>query len=220
MSENLQLLQALANRPSAIAWFKELLDEIRLNVTDTGEQFTIVNHGDRVEVLSGFHAPSRRKILFGLLDPGDWYAQQFIIPLQSQNIRNLSAVFADNVVDAEELYRIMAFIAPHLLQAALGIPAMRNKFLLKLFKLDTFWHQCLLDPQGNETQPCTVALTHGQWLIIPGYHGQSQRKKVLTAQKLLEFQRRVHQAEQENSLSGWLALGTWYQNWLESLTAR
>jgi hypothetical protein len=37
---------------------------------------------------------------------------------------------------------------------------------------------------------------------------------VLTAASLLEFQRRVHQAEVENSLTGWLALHEWYKQWL------
>jgi hypothetical protein len=121
-------------------------------------------------------------------------------------------------MDDQELYRVMAFIQPTLLEAALGMPVMRNAFLLRLFRLDTFWHQCLLDPQGNETQQCTVEFKNGQWTITPGYHGTPQRKKVLTAPKLLAFQKRVHQAEHEDTLRGWLALNTWYHEWLESIT--
>ena len=220
MSTNLQLLQALANKPVASQWFTDVLDYIRLKVTDTDEEFTVIRRGDRVDVAPGFQPPVRKKILFGLFDPGDWYAKQFILPLASENVRNFSRFFDDDQIDAEELYRIMAFLQPVLLKAALGMPVMRNPFLLKLFRLDTAWHQCLLDPQGKETQQCTVRFEHGQWSITPGYQGQTQRKKVLTAPKLWEFQKRVHQAEQANNLSGWLALASWYRNWLASITVR
>jgi hypothetical protein len=81
------------------------------------------------------------------------------------------------------------------------------------------WHQCLLDPQGNETQQATVQLVGDTWEILPGYHGIPQRKKVLTSEKLLEFQRRVHQAEDTDTLSSWFALLDWYRKWLESVSA-
>ncbi len=220
MSANLQALQDLAAKPVASDWFSKILNELRLSVTDTGEQFTIISYNDRVEVVNGYQNPRRSKILFGLFDPGHWYATQFVIPLKSENINNLTGVFADNVVTDEELYRIMAFITPHLLRAALGMSVMKNSFLLWLFKMDTFWHQCMLDPDGNETQQSTVEFKNGEWHITVGYHGTTKRKKMLTAQKLLEFQQRVHQAEQENSLSGWLSLSSWYHRWLDSITAR
>jgi hypothetical protein len=85
--------------------------------------------------------------------------------------------------------------------------------------LDTKWHQCLLDPQGNETQQSTVQLVGNTWEILPGYHGTPQRKKVLTPEKLLEFQRRVHKAENEDTLNGWFALLDWYRKWLASVSA-
>jgi hypothetical protein len=220
MSENLQLLQSLADKPAASQWFRDVLSYIRLEVTDTGETFTVICRGERVEVKPGFQPPARRKVLLGLFDPGDWYAKQFILPLKSENIRNFAAFFVDDIVDDQELYRVMAFIQPVLLKAALGMPVMRNTFLLNLFRLDTFWHQCLLDPKGNETQQCTVKFEHGQWSITPGYHGAPQRKKVLTASKLLQFQRRVHQAEVANTLAGWLGLAPWYHNWLASITVK
>jgi hypothetical protein len=220
MSANLQALQALAAQPAASNWFRKMLNEIRLSVTDTGEKFTVVAHPEHVEVFEGYQKPQRRRLLFGLFDPGDWYAQQFIIPLKSENIKNLTGIFADNVVTDEELYRIMSFITPHLLRAALGMSVMKNRFLLWLFNMDTSWHQCMLDPQGKETQQSTVEFRNGEWRITDGYQGNVQRKKILTAKKLLEFQQRVHQAEQENTLSGWLALNSWYKQWLYSITEK
>ncbi|HXF60570.1 MAG TPA: hypothetical protein VNK95_03065 [Caldilineaceae bacterium] len=214
MSETLQILQELANRPAAREWVQQVVSYVRLQVTDTNEEFTVICRPAGIEVVPGFRPPDRRPILFGLFDPGKWYAEQFIIPLTSENIRNFAGFFTDDTLDEQELYRVMAFIAPRLLQATLRMPVMRNRLLLALLRLDTAWHQCLLDPAGNETQQATVRFINGQWEILEGYQGVAQRKKVLTAPSLLEFQRRVHQAEVENTLAGWLALHAWYKQWL------
>ena len=218
MSQNLSLLQTLAEQPAVQQWVGDLINYVRLQITDSGEEFTVLRQGQRLAVAPGFVAPVRRPILFGLFDPGDWYAKQFILPLNSNNLQNFAGFFTDKVVDERELYRIMAVLQPVLLAAALRMPAMHNRWLLSLFRLDTHWHQCLLDPNGNETQSCTVQFANGRWTVTPGYHGVAQRKKVLTAPKLLDFQKRVHQAESENSLRGWLALASWYRTWLDSIS--
>jgi hypothetical protein len=219
MSENSELLQSLAQNPQARTWFEQLLSYLRVRVSDTGEEFTVISKKTGVEITPGFIPPDRRKLLYGIFDPGDWYAQQFVITVSSQNVRNFASFFADDNVSQEELFRIMSFLMPVLLKATLEMPAMRNRALLSLLGLDTVWHQCLLDPQGNETQPATVQLVGDKWEVLPGYHGTPQRKKVLTPEKLLEFQRRVHQAEDEDTLGGWFALLDWYRKWLGSVSA-
>ena len=219
MGENLEILQALTRNAAARAWFTQVLSYLRVRVSDTDEEFTVLAKGDEVEIVTGFVPPARRKLLYGLFDPGEWYAKTFIITVNSQNVRNFAGFFADSEVGSEELFRIMSFLMPVLLKATLEMPAMRNRVLLTTLKLDTMWHQCLLDPQGNETQPATVQLVGNAWEILPGYHGTPQRKKVLTPEKLLEFQRRVHQAEEEDTLNGWFALLDWYRQWLDSVSA-
>ncbi len=218
MSENLEILQSLTRNPSARAWFEQVLNYLRVRVTDTNEEFTVISKHDGVEVTPGFVPPDRRKLLYGLFDPGDWYAKQFIISVSSQNVRNYASFFENDEVSPEELFRIMSFLTPVLLKATLEMPAMRNKALIALLGLDTMWHQCLLDPQGNETQPCTVQMVGNRWEILPGYHGTPQRKKVLTPEKLLEFQRRVHTAEDTDTLKGWFSLLDWYRKWLLSVS--
>jgi hypothetical protein len=219
MSENLEIMQGLTRNPTAQEWFKQVLTYLRVRITDTNEEFTVFNRKEGIVIAPGFVPPERRKLLYGLFDPGDWYAKQFIIDLTGQNLRNLAAFFEDATLDQEELFRVMSFLMPILLKATLEMPAMRNRALLNVLKLDTMWHQCLLDPQGNETQPSTVQLVGNAWEITPGYHGTAQRKKVLTPEKLLDFQRRVHQAEEEDTLRGWFALLDWYRQWLASVSA-
>lgn len=219
MSENLEILQNLARNPAARAWFEQVLNYLRVRVSDTGEEFTVISKPDGIEIHPGFVPPERRKLLYGLFDPGEWYAKQFIVTVESQNVRNFASFFEDREIGKEELFRIMSFLMPVLLKATLEMPAMRNRALLAMLRLDTKWHQCLLDPQGNETQQATVQLVGNRWEISPGYHGTPQRKKVLTPEKLLEFQRRVHEAEDEDTLKGWFALLDWYRQWLDSVSA-
>jgi hypothetical protein len=219
MSENLAILQSLAENPHARAWFQQVLTYLRVRVSDSDEEFTVISKGDRVEIATGFVPPERRKLLYGFFDPGEWYATQFIVTVKSENVRNFASFFEDNEVGKEELFRIMSFLMPVLLKATLEMPAMRNKALITMLGLDTIWHQCLLDPQGNETQPATVQLVGDQWEVTPGYYGTPQRKKVLTPEKLLDFQRRVHEAEDTDTLQGWFALLEWYRKWLASVSS-
>ena len=219
MSENLEILQGLTRSPYARAWFQQVLSYLRVRVSDTGEEFTVISDGDAVTITPGFVLPNRKKLLFGLFDPGEWYAKQFIVTVNSHNVRSYASFFEDSEIGPDELFRIMAFLMPVLLKATLEMPAMRNRALITALRLDTMWHQCLLDPQGNETQPATVQLVGNTWEILPGYHGTPQRKKVLTPEKLLEFQRRVHVAEETDTLQGWFALLDWYRQWLDSVSA-
>lgn len=218
MSENLRIVEELTQNPAACRWFTQVLSYLRVNVEDTGEQFTVTADGETVTVHPGFIPAARRKLLFGLFDPGEWYAKQFILSLRSENVRAFASFFTDDEITPEELYRIMRFLSPVLLRAALGIPAMQNKALLAALGIDTYWQQCLVDPEGNETDPYTVQLVGSTWEILPGYHGSPPYRKRLTPEKLLEFQRRTHQAEVEDTVQGWFALLGWYKEWLASVS--
>lgn len=202
MSDNLQLLQAVAAKPSAVAWFKGLFKHAHIEITDTGERFTILHHGSRAEVLTGFQ--------------GD--KPNFVVPLQSENIRRLSAAFADDVIDAQEQYRIVKFMLRPCLEASLRMPILRNATVQKIVKVETHWQEALLDPQGNEDEQVTIVFANKQWLVIPGYHGQPQRRLRLTPEQLLDFQRRVFEADEANKLTAWAKLARWYVKWREEIT--
>jgi hypothetical protein len=202
MSKNLQLLKAVAEKPSAVAWFKGLFTQAHVEITDTSERFTILHHGDRAEVMTGFRADR----------------PNFVVPLQSDNVRRLSAAFADDVIDAQEQYRIVKFMLKPCLKASLDMPILRNKTLQKIVKVDTHWQEALLDPQGNEDEQVTIIFVNKQWLVIPGYHGKPQRRLRLTPEQLLDFQRRVFHADEANKLTTWVKLARWYVKWRDEIT--
>jgi len=222
MSENFQMLQALAQKPSARNWFMNAFSKIHIKITDTGEEFTLLNRGTQVEVTNGFHNPERKKDFLASLgfDPAGWYARGFIVPLQSENIRNLVAVFADDTVDAQEEYRITSFLILPLLKATLSVPVLRNGVLLTLLGIDRSWQQALLDPQGNETQQVTAQLINNEWQVVPGYQGHPQNRYLIKPDKFIEFQRKIHAVELEGSSTAWLSAVRWFWNWRNSMLVK
>lgn len=202
MGENLEQLQMLAQQPPAIEWFKGLFRLAHMEVTDTGERFTFVHHGDRVDVESGFQGN----------------APNFVVPLQSENIRNLTGFFADNAIGEYEQYRIVKFMLVPCLKAALAMPILQNGAFRKIVKVDTHWQEAILDPDGNEDEQLTVMCANDQWVIIPGYHGRPQRRLVMKPEQVLEFQRRVLEADEKNNLATWLDTGRWYLQWRETVS--
>ncbi len=202
MSSNRQQLEALAQKQSAVQWFKGLFHQVHLVITDTGEKFTIVHHGDHVEILPDFQATK----------------PNFVIPLQSENIARLTTAFGDDTIDAQEQYRIVKFMLKPCLQAALEMPILNNPALLRIVKVDTHWQEALLDPQGNEDEQVTIIYVNKQWLVIPGYFGKPQRRVRLTPEQLLEFQRRILEADDSGKISGWTAVARWYVNWRDQIS--
>ena len=136
MTENLQYLQELVQKPSAVEWFKGLFKQVHLEITDTGEKFTIVHNGDKAEVLTGFQGEN----------------PNFVVPLQSENIQRLSAAFTGHLPTEHEQYRIVKFMLKPCLKPLLTMPILSNKAVQQILKVDTHWQEAVLDPQGNEDE--------------------------------------------------------------------
>ena len=202
MSESLQCLQQLTQKPAAVAWFRGLFRQIHVELTDTGEKFTILHHGDRVEVQPGFLGQE----------------PNFVAPLESLNLRNLLSFFEDDTITPQEEYRIVKFMLKPCLRAALAMPILRNDALRRILKLDTHWQEALLDPDGNEDEQLTVIFVNNQWLVIPGYHGEPQRRLRLTPGQVLDYQRRLFETDEKGSLTAWLDLAKWYVKWRDGVT--
>ena len=199
---NQETLQALCKQPAAVEWFKGLFRTAHLEITDTREKFTVTHDGPTLRVTSGFE--------------GD--RPNFVVPLESANIRNLSGFFDDERIDAKEQYRIVKFMLKPCLRAALDMPVLKNKAFRKVVNVDTHWQEALLDPDGREDEQLTVICVNDQWLILPGYHGRPQRRLVMTPAQVLEYQRKVFDANEKNSLPVWLSMGGWYLRWRDTVS--
>jgi hypothetical protein len=204
MSSNQEQLEQLKENKSVVEWFRGLFSQVHLEITDTGEKFTILHHGDRVEIRPGFQAKK----------------PNFVIPLESENIDRLTTAFSKNGIDAQEEYRIVKFMLKPCLRAALEMPILNSPGLLKIVKVDTHWQEALLDPQGNMDEQVTIVYVNKQWLVIPGFYGIPKRRLVLTSSQLLDFQRRVLAADASGKISEWTKLARWYVKWREEISVR
>lgn len=202
MSKNREQLQALATRPSAVQWFRGLFERVHVQLTDTGETYTVVLRDAGAEVQEGLSAET----------------PNFVIPLESQNIRNLGEFFEDDRIDPQEQYRIVKFMLVPCLKAGLAMPVLRNPAFRRAVKLDCHWQEALLDPQGKEDEQLTVMYVNDQWVVVPGYHGKPQRRLVMKPEQVLDYQRRVFAANEKNSLPAWLEVGKWYLKWRDEVS--
>jgi hypothetical protein len=192
----------MTQQPAAVEWFQRLFRRVHLQITDTGEEFNVVHRGSAVEVRSGF----------------DGEKPDFVVPLDSQNLRNLSDYFKDGEVNPFEQYRIVKFMLRPCLEAALALPVLNNPALRRVLKLDTHWQEAILDPDGNEDERLTIVYVNNQWLVIPGYHGTPQRRLVMRPDQVLEYQRRVFDADEKGGLSSWLEIARWYVKWRDEVS--
>lgn len=202
MSENRSLLDALVAKPSAREWFQGLFNRIHLQMTDTGEQFTVARGESGFRVQPGF----------------DGARPNFVAPLDTQNLRNLTSFFNDDHIDPNEEYRIVQFMLRPCLIAALAMPILQNPAFRKIVRVDTHWQEALLNPEGQEDEQLTIIHVNDQWLVLPGYHGRPQRRLVLRPEHALDFQRRVLAAEEQGNLGSWLDLGRWYARWRDEVS--
>ena len=202
MSKNLSILKDLAQKRAAADWFKGLFKQAHLEVTDTGEKFTISLQGNRIDVAAGLEG---RK-------------PNLIIPVESENLRWLADAFSDGKIDGEEEYRIVKYLLKPCLKASLVMPILRNKAIVSLLKVNTHWQEALVHPKGTEDEKVTVIYINKQWLVIPGWHGTPQRRLLLKPEQFLDFQRRVFQADASGNLADWVKLTRWYVKWREAIT--
>lgn len=202
MSKNLKLLKDLAQQRSAVDWFKGLFKEAHLEVTDTGEKYTLQHQGNRIEVLEGLAGGK----------------PNLIIPVQSENLRWLAGAYSDGKIDGEEEYRIVKYLLQPCLKAALVMPILRNKAIVSLLRVDTHWQEALVHPKGNEDEKVTVVYVNKQWLVVSGWHGKPQRRLLLKPEQFLDFQRRVFKADESGDVAEWVKLTRWYVKWREEIT--
>jgi hypothetical protein len=143
-----------------------------------------------------------------------------VVPLSSEHLAKLRAIFSDRQVTADETYVIVRFMLRPCLEAALKMPILQHDRLLSIVRVDNIWQQTLVDPQGNEDVRLTIQKNDGRWTVTEGHHGNPRRRLRLNAEQMLDFQRRLFKADSENSMSAWLGLARWYVTWRDQLTVR
>lgn len=202
MSDNRQRLERLVADPVARAWFAGLFRRAHIAVGDTGERFTVLHHGDRAEVRSGFE--------------GD--EPNFVLTVTTEMLEALGDIFADGAVDADEELRIVRRMIRPCLEAALAMPVLNNDALRAVLRLDTHWQESLVGPDGAEHEPLTAIHDGEGWTVAEGFVGVPQRRLRITPGQALDFQRRLFRADEEGSLAAWIDLARWYAGFRRNAT--
>lgn len=198
----MQIWSEIVQTPDVVDYFQGVFSRAGITVEESGESFTVVNHGDRFTFAPGLEAD---------LD--------FVVPLKQENITNLWKHAADGVIDAEESWRIVAVLFTPLTRAALQSPTIRRNWLRVLSGVESLIHVHLLSPNGNEAATHTLAYTGNQWLVIPGLHGVAERTYRLTPEQALTFQRKIYAALKTDTLGGWWQFASWYREWRSGVSA-
>jgi len=199
MTASLDRWRSATQPPQAVAFFRGLFERAGVRVTNTGEAFTCMHRGDRIDFEDGL----------------DDDRVDFTVEIDSADVDALLADVADGQLDEREQYRIMAHLAAPAARGAFRRPAIRNRFLRELlFKIgraEMLMHVRLMPPPGEAEVPgYTVTYVDGQTLVIPGFHGRVKHQYRLTVEQATEFQRRLLAARRANRLRDWIGFARWY----------
>lgn len=199
MASSMEAWQSAMQPPAAVAFFRGLFERAGVRVLETGEAFTCIHRGDRIDFDDGL----------------DDEAVDFTVEISSEQAELLLTAIGDGTLDAGEQYRIMSHLAAPAARGAFRRPAIRNRFLREaLFKIgraEMLMHVRLVPPPGEpETPGYTVMYVDGQTLVVPGFFGKVPHEYRLTVAHALEFQRRLLAARRANRLRNWLSFARWY----------
>jgi hypothetical protein len=72
----------------------------------------------------------------------------------------------------------------------------------------------------DEEEDVNHTLIHaaGQWVVIPGLHGNPRRVFDLTMADALEYHRRTIDAIHKDRFMNWLSFASWYKKWRKGVS--
>jgi hypothetical protein len=194
----MQKWQAAMQPPSVVAFFDGMFERAGVRVTDTGEVFTCVHRGNRIEFVDGI----------------DVEAADFTVEIPSTHIDRLLEFVGDGTLDAREQFRIMAVLATPATLGALRRPIIKSRLLRGLLyrigRAEMRMHVVLAAPAGETDAGHTIAYEHGQWTVTPGLQGRLPHVYRLSVADAVEYQRRMLAARKANRLGSWLKFARWY----------
>lgn len=205
MPTSIEKWQPLTTNKNLLDFVNGLFERIGVEVEDTGERFTVVHKGDRVELRDGVDAK----------------AVDYTISIGSSQVDRLAHEAAKPTLSELEKYRIMAELFTPAAAATLRNPRLGNPLLRKFAGAETLMHACMKSPDpAAEPDAChTLIWAGGQWLVIPGRHGKPERTFTMSVEQVAEYQRHAMEVLKDNSLGNLLKFGSWYRQWRKGVSS-
>ncbi len=202
----LQKWQTVTQDPRVIGFFKGTFERAGVRVIDTGEIFTCVHRGDRVEFEPTLNESTT----------------DFVVEIQSYQADRFAQAASSGELDPLAQYQVVRAIFTPATAATLKTPMLSNGVLRRLSRVEELIHVRLKSPVPRQEEDTTHTLVHvrGQWLVIPGLHGRAGRTFDLSITDALLYQRHVFAALKRRDWFGWLRFGMWYLRWRPTVSRR
>jgi hypothetical protein len=191
--------RAVTQDPRVVDFFKGTFERAGVRVTDSGEAFTAIHRGHRVD-----------------LEPSvDDTTTDFVVEIDSSQAERFAQAAATGELDRIAQYRVVRALFTPATRATLRTPMLANGVLRRIARIEELIHVTLRSPVPAEEPDATHTLIHvrGQWLVIPGLHGRPGRSFELTTADAVTYQRHVFRGLKRSSWLGWLQFGIWYLRW-------
>lgn len=203
METSLQKWQSLTQDPRVVQFFRGLFERAGVRVTDTGEAFTCVHRGDRIDF-----EPT--------LDPA---TVDYTVDIQSFQVDRLAGQARTGQLDEAEQYRILEALFTPATASTLQHRLLSNPVLVRLMGVESVTHVHFVPPTPEQQEVRhTLVYVDRQWLVVPGLHGRPRRTYRMTVADAVTYQREVMAAVKANRWTTWLKYASWYRQWRKKVS--
>ena len=178
-----------------------MFSRLGIRVIETGEQFTCIHHGDRVEFIAGIDAAN----------------VDFTVEVYAFQLERLAAQISAGRLDDLEQFRITRtlFTAARGKRQLMAHPLMSNPILRQVIRGKNLMHVRLISPDPGEEPDAvyTVLFINREWLVIPGLYGTPKRVLRVPVSEVIALQKNLFAGMKSGDIKKWLKIAKWYVEW-------
>lgn len=194
--------KSLALPKSIVGWFQGLFDRLGVRIIDTGEEFTCVHAGERIEFEKGIDVAS----------------VDLTVEMYAFQADRLAGEVATGEIGEREQFRIVRELFGAGSAGRRNIrynPLMSSSLLRWLIRGKKLLHIYLVSPDPTKGQDAvfTMVFASRHWLVIPGTWGKPERVFKVSVMNALELQKRFFVGMKSGRFWDWLQIARWYVNW-------
>ena len=204
----LEKLKSLALSANIVEMFKGLFERLGVQVIDTGEAFTCIHHGNRIEFASGVKETE----------------VDFIVKVYAFQLERLAEQVSKGHIDEVEQFRIARELFSSVSVGKANIlnnPLMSNSVLRRVIRGKNLVHVHLLSPDLKQEENATFTLIYinERWLAIRGLHGEPKRVFRVSVTDATDLQKHLLAGMKARKMSEWGKIAKWYIEWRKKVEA-
>ena len=206
MAKSMEVLQTVAADPQVVAFVAGAFERLGVHVLDTGEAFTCIHRGDRIDF--------EDRIVHGRVD--------YTVEVESAGLEHIGQqVRAGAFAETARFRVVRVLFTPATAAMLTDQPVLSHPLVRRLAGVENLIHVRLVAPTPDEEDGThTLVYAAGQWLVFPGLHGRARRTFTLSTEEALDYQRHVFAAVRTDAFAEWLRFGRWYRRWRRGVSRR